>query len=40
MSSDDDDSDDDAPFPNCINEKLIIKKLGKKLVARDQLLED
>jgi hypothetical protein len=31
---------DDAPFPNSINEKAIIKKLGKELIARDQLLED
>jgi hypothetical protein len=42
VSSDDDDgdSDDDTPFPNGINEKDIIKKLGKELVAWDQLLED
>jgi hypothetical protein len=42
VSSDDDDdnSDVDTPFPNGINEKGIIKKLGKELVARDQLLED
>jgi hypothetical protein len=33
-------NDDDAPFSNGINEKAIIKKLGKELVARDQLLED
>jgi hypothetical protein len=39
VSSDDSD-DDDAPFPNGLNEKRVIKKLGKKLVARDQLLED
>jgi hypothetical protein len=39
-SHDDDDGDDNAPFPNDINEKAIIKKLGKELVARDQLLED
>jgi hypothetical protein len=32
--------DDDATFPNGINEKAIIKKLGKELVARNQLLED
>jgi hypothetical protein len=38
--SDDDDSNDDAHFPNGINERSIIKKLGKELVARDQLLED
>jgi hypothetical protein len=38
--SSDDDSDDDTPFPNGINEKGIIKRLGKELVARDQLLED
>jgi hypothetical protein len=38
--NDDDDSDDDTPFPNGINEKGIIKKLGKELVARDQHLED
>jgi hypothetical protein len=37
---DDDDSDDDAPFLNGINEKGIIKRLGKELVAQDQLLED
>jgi hypothetical protein len=40
VSIDDDDSDDDAPFPNGINEKAIIKKIGKELVAQDQLLED
>jgi hypothetical protein len=39
-SDNDDDSDDDASFPNGILEKAIIKKLGKELVARDQLLED
>jgi hypothetical protein len=39
-SNDNDDSDDDAPFSNGINEKAIIKKLGKELVARNQLLED
>jgi hypothetical protein len=33
-------SDDDASFPNDINEKAIIKKLGKELVSQDQLLED
>jgi hypothetical protein len=38
--SSDDDSDDDTPFPNCINDKGIIKKLGNELVARDQLLKD
>jgi hypothetical protein len=32
-------SDDDAPFPNGINEKVAIKRLGKELVVRDQLLE-
>jgi hypothetical protein len=32
--------DDDAPFTNGINEKAIIKMLGKELVAQDQLLED
>jgi hypothetical protein len=37
VSSDD---DDDTPFPNGINEKGIIKRLGKELVARDQLLVD
>jgi hypothetical protein len=37
VSSDD---DDDTPFPNGINEKDIIKKLGNELVTRDQLLED
>jgi hypothetical protein len=44
VSSDDDDDDDDSDvdvsFPNSINEKIIIKKLGKELVTRDQLLED
>jgi hypothetical protein len=35
-----DDDDDDTPFPNGINEKGIIKKLEKELVACDQLLED
>jgi hypothetical protein len=40
VSNDDDDSDDDTPFPNGINEKGIIKRIGKELVARDQLLED
>jgi hypothetical protein len=39
-SDDNDDSDDDSPFPNGINEKAIIKKLGKELIARDQLLKD
>jgi hypothetical protein len=35
VSSDDDDdySDDDSPFPNDINKKGIIKRLGEKLVA-------
>jgi hypothetical protein len=32
-SDDNDDSDDDAPFPNYLNEKRVIKKLGKELVA-------
>jgi hypothetical protein len=36
----DDSDDDDASFPNCLNEKRVIKKLEKELVARDQLLED
>jgi hypothetical protein len=36
-----DDNDDDAPpFSNDLNEKRVIKKLWKKLVAWDQLLED
>jgi hypothetical protein len=39
-SDDDNDSDDTPPFPNGINEKAIIKKLGKELVTRDQLFED
>jgi hypothetical protein len=39
-SDDDDDSDDDASFPKGINKKVIIKKLEKELVTRDQLLED
>jgi hypothetical protein len=32
--------DDDTPFLNGINEKGIIKRLGKELIAWDQLLED
>jgi hypothetical protein len=41
VSTDDyDDSDDDAHFSNGLNENVIIKKLGKELVARNQLLED
>jgi hypothetical protein len=32
-------SDDDAPLPHGMNEKMIIKRLGKELVVRDQLLE-
>jgi hypothetical protein len=32
--------DDDASFPNGINEKAITKKLEKELVAQYQLLED
>jgi hypothetical protein len=40
VSSDDDNaSDDDAPLPHGMNEKTIIKRLGKELVVRDQLLE-
>jgi hypothetical protein len=40
-SDDNDDSDDeDAHFSNGLNKKRVIKKLGKELVARDQLLED
>jgi hypothetical protein len=39
VSSDDSD-DDDAPFPNGLNEKIVIKKVGKELVAQDHLLED
>jgi hypothetical protein len=35
-----DESDDDASFQNGLNEKRVIKKLEKKLVVRDQLLED
>jgi hypothetical protein len=40
VSSDDNDDSDDAHFPNGVNEKRVIKKLGKELVVRDQLLED
>jgi hypothetical protein len=42
VSNDDNDNsdDDDAPFSNGLNEKRVIKKLGKELVARDQLLDD
>jgi hypothetical protein len=39
-SSDDNDDSDDAPFLNGLNEKRVIKRLGKKLVAQDQLLEN
>jgi hypothetical protein len=39
VSSDDSD-DDDAPFPNGLNEKRVIKKVGKELVVWDQLLDD
>ncbi len=39
VSSDDNDSDDDAPFPCGINEKGAIKRLGKELVVQNQLLE-
>jgi hypothetical protein len=39
-SDDNDDSDgDDTHFPNGLNKKRVIKKLGKKLVAHDQLLQ-
>jgi hypothetical protein len=38
-SDDNNDSDDDAPFPNGLNGKSVIKKIGKELVARDQLLQ-
>jgi hypothetical protein len=31
--------DDDAPLPNGMNEKVVIKRLGKELIVRDQLLE-
>jgi predicted nuclease with TOPRIM domain len=31
--------DDDAPLPNGMNEKAVIKRLGKELIVRDQLLE-
>jgi hypothetical protein len=31
----DDSDDDDASFFNGLNEKRVIKKLGKELVARD-----
>jgi hypothetical protein len=38
-SDDDDNSDDSTPLPHGMNEKAVIKRLGKKLVVRDQLLE-
>jgi hypothetical protein len=41
-TSDDDDnaaSTDDVPLPIGMNEKATIKRLGKELVVRDQLLE-
>jgi hypothetical protein len=31
--------DDDAPLPNGMNEKMVIKRLGKELIVWDQLLE-
>jgi hypothetical protein len=31
--------DDDAPLPHGMNEKAVIKRQGKELVVRDQLLE-
>jgi hypothetical protein len=37
-SDDDDASNDDVPLPIGINEKTSIKRLGKELVVRDQLL--
>jgi hypothetical protein len=42
VSSDDSDNsdDDDAHFPNDLNEKRVIKKIGNELVSRDQFLED
>jgi hypothetical protein len=42
VSSDDnhDSYDDDAPCTNGLNERSVIKKLGKELVAQDELLED
>jgi hypothetical protein len=41
VTSDDDDdaSNDDVPLPIGMNEKATIKRLGKKLVIQDQLLE-
>jgi hypothetical protein len=41
VTSDDDDdaSDDDVSLPHGMNEKETIKRLGKELVVRDQLLE-
>jgi hypothetical protein len=44
VTSDDDDDDEDAsnddvPLPIGMNEKATIKRLGKELVVRDQLLE-
>jgi hypothetical protein len=39
VSSDDSD-DDDAPFPNGLNKKRVIKNLRKELVAWDQLIEN
>jgi hypothetical protein len=38
VSSDDDDSNDNTPFPNGINEKGIIKRPEKELVARENFL--
>jgi hypothetical protein len=31
--------DDDAPLPNGMNKKMVIKRLGKELIVWDQLLE-
>jgi hypothetical protein len=39
VSSDDSD-DDDAHFPNGLNEKRVIKNLEMELIAQNQLLED
>jgi hypothetical protein len=40
FSDDNNDSDDDTPFLNGLNERAIIKKLGKEFVTQDQLLGD
>jgi hypothetical protein len=39
VTNDDDASNDNVPLPIGMNEKATIKRLGKELVVRDQLVE-